>query len=174
MAAVLGLSVEAAAQSPEQVDAFFDLVAIGSAADVAEALKRDPALATARDRFGFTPLHVLDYADFEAKIALLIEAGADINAQNDEGISPLHTVIDPEFVPIIVVAGADTELRDHRGRTPLLAHLTEPDALPMVKALLAAGADPRVRDSSGQSALDYAVFVEDQAVTEVLRTAGAR
>lgn len=160
------------AHSPDGIDRFFSVVSTGTAAEVAEALKREPALATARDRYGFQPIHVLDYADFEEKARLLLRYGADINAQNDEGTALLHILIDPVFLSVVLDLGGDIEIRDAKGRTPLLVHLEEPEGLDMVEALLSAGADPNAKDHRDMSASDRAKLRQEPRAVSLLRSAG--
>ena len=100
--------------------------------------------------------------------------GADINAHNDEGHALLHIIMDPALIPVAVAAGADANLGDYSGRTPLMVHLSEPDGADFVPAFVAAGADLNARDAKGKSVLDYAVDHNDPALTEMLLAAGAK
>ncbi len=56
-------------------------------------LKNDPASARERDDAGNTPLHCLDVdnrmTDTEEILRLLVAHGADVNARNNEGLTPL-------------------------------------------------------------------------------------
>lgn len=60
---------------------------------VRELLKDDPACARERDDAGNTPLHCLDVdnrmEDTEEILHLLVTHGADVNARNEEGLTPL-------------------------------------------------------------------------------------
>ena len=60
---------------------------------VQELLKDDPACARERDEAGNTPLHCLDVdnrmVDTEEILRLLVTHGADVNARNKEGLTPL-------------------------------------------------------------------------------------
>lgn len=60
---------------------------------VQELLKDDPACARAEDDAGNTPLHCLDVdnrmEDTEEILRLLVAGGADVNAGNKEGLTPL-------------------------------------------------------------------------------------
>ena len=154
------------------VEIFFSLIQSGEASAVEDALIKNPALATDIDKYGFQPIHVLDYIDFEEKLALLTRYGADINARNDEGIGLLHILIDTDFLPLVLLAGADLELKDELGRTPVMVYLTDSGGLSMVAALLGAGADPNASDSSGQSVLGYARLWNDPQVTQIVIEAG--
>lgn len=163
---------EAAAQDMA-IDDFFKLVQTGSVGDVALALERQPSLATQRDQYGFSAVHMLDYNGFDEKLSLLQRFGADINAQNDAGHALLHIIIAPEFIPAAVAAGGDVNLKDKMGRTPVMLHLREPDGPDFVPALIAAGAELNVRDIKGESLLDYAAEFENPALTDMLIDAGA-
>jgi len=154
------------------IETFFSLVQSGGASAVEDALIKNPALATSIDKYDFQPIHVLDYIDFEEKLSLLMRYGADINAQNDEGIGLLHILTDTEFLQPVLLAGANLELKDDLGRTPVMVHLTEPEGLSMVAALLGTGADPNATDSNGQSVLDYARLWNDPQVTQIVIEAG--
>lgn len=162
-----------AAPREGEVAAFFDLVAIGSVQEVAEALAKTPGLATAPDKYGFQPIHVLDDAAFDAKLDLLLAHGADINAKTDEGITLLHVVIDPEFIPALIRRGADVGARDNRGRTPLMVHLTEPDGIEYLGPLLDAGSDPNAADNYGVTTLEYLREHGDPDAEALLIKAGA-
>jgi len=55
-------------------------------------------------------------------IELLIEAGANVNVQDDFGGTPLYLAIvreNLELVKILVENGADVNLKDSKGRSPL-------------------------------------------------------
>ena len=60
---------------------------------VRELLENDPACARERDDAGNTPLHCLDadnrMEDTEEILRLLVTHGADVNARNKEGLTPL-------------------------------------------------------------------------------------
>jgi len=74
--------------------------------------------ANVRDFYGNTPLHAVNRPEF---IQLLIEYGADVNAQNDRGQTPLHRAFsegDVEVVRCLIDTGADLNARDDFYNTP--------------------------------------------------------
>ena len=60
------------------------------------------------------------------------------------------------FRPPIVKAGADINAKDPNGATPLMYATNSGNAEPIVTAFLKAGADAKVKDNAGKTALDYA------------------
>lgn len=162
-----------AAPSEDEAAAFADLVSFGGVQEVAKALAETPALATTPDTYGFQPIHLLDYEGFEGKLDLLLAAGADINATNDEGITLLHIVIEPGFIPALIKRGADVNARDIEGRTPLMVHLTEPGGTDYLAPLLDAGADPNAADNDGVSTLELLREHGDPEAEALLINAGA-
>ena len=182
LAALVALPLAALAQgeadpeagAPDPLAAFYDAVALGSVEDMETLLKADPALATKRDGFGFQAIHMLDYEGFDAKLKLLIADGADINAQNDDGVGLIHILVDPQFLPAVLAAGADINLRDKAGETPLMLFVQEPEGADMVAALIDAKADLTLRDAKGRTALAIARGTPDNdAVVALLTAAGA-
>ena len=69
----------------------FDLVRFGRADRLGTVLDKEPALATTSRPDGRTPLHFVESngADGAAIIDLLLEHGADLNATDDDGATPL-------------------------------------------------------------------------------------
>ena len=107
------------------------------------------------------------------KIALLVTAGADANATDAYGHTPLHLLLgrwegDGAIVrigvPAVLGAGADVHARDAQGRAPLhdavqaagRARASREDAIHLVQLLLRAGADANARTHLGESPLHIA------------------
>lgn len=74
-----------------------------------------------------TPLHA---AEDPAHVRVLLEAGADPNAQDRLGRTPLHMAVmfaSAETVTLLMDAGADPELPDLNGQDALVYTLMRPD-----------------------------------------------
>jgi ankyrin repeat protein len=91
-----------------------------------ELLLLDPAQAKAR-RYGLTLLHVAANHRLYEGVDLLLTNGADVNAVDDGGETPLHRAawnLDPKGCLQLLEAGADPTVRDRHGRTPLLVAIS--------------------------------------------------
>ena len=110
-------------------------------------------------QIGNTPLHLAARDGNDQIVKLLIAKGADVNAQNERGVTPLHLAIGHETAAqILLDAGARTDLADGRGRTALHWAASDADAT-TVALLLAHGASPLARDDDGRTPLHLAAAV---------------
>ena len=70
------------------------------------------------------------------------------DTRTDNGLTALHLAADPDLVEALVAAGAEIDIRNERGRTPLHQAAGFREAS-VVAALLDAGADPALEDNDG-------------------------
>ena len=92
----------------------------------------------------------------------LIDTGADVNAINSDGISPLKAAVTSKHIECIqslIDAGADSDLKSGpKGNTPLHeAVRLGMDGVDAVEKLLDAGADPDIANDAGQTPYDIAL-----------------
>ena len=105
-----------------------------------------------------TLLHWALHNDTEA-LRMLLEAGADVSAQDWEGSTLLHLAASKGNVAAIrmlLEAGADVNAQDQEGNTPL--HLAASGGnVAATRMLLKAGADPEICDYDDRLPSDVAV-----------------
>jgi len=89
-------------------------------AAVKASIKADSTLVNARDNSGATALHHAVGFGNAATIAFLLDAGADVNAKNRRGATPLHwATTSEEKVRLLLDRGAEIDAKQAEGRTPL-------------------------------------------------------
>jgi ankyrin repeat protein len=97
----------------------------GNVDRVQELLAADAALLHARDADGSTPLHCAVWKGHVEVVRLLLDAGADVNAQNSNthyGGTPLHTAAHGNrraVAELLITHGADLHATSCNDRTPL-------------------------------------------------------
>ncbi len=107
---------------------------------------------------GQTALHLVTDRRDLTWMTYLIQKGANVNARDAKGVTPLQLAINLGFlegVQLLVQRKADLNESNDAGETPLISAVHRRD-VGMLRVLLAAGADPDRADNSGRSARDYA------------------
>src|SRR5687767_2845957 len=89
-------------------------------ATVETLVAADPAVVTAQDAAGSTPLHHAAAFGTLDSVAFLIDKGADVNAKNRRGSTPLFWAVhDESKVRLLVSRGAAVKIKQVEGRTPV-------------------------------------------------------
>jgi ankyrin repeat protein len=107
--------------------------------------------------------------------ARLLDDGADVNATQADGSTPLLWAVyrqDEALVARLIDVGADATTGNRYGSTPLAEAAKLGDAA-LVEALLDAGADPNSPNGDGQTALMLATRTGSGEVAELLLARGA-
>lgn len=108
-----------------------------------------------------TALQIALNKNFSIIAMILLKAGADVNAPDTTGFTPLLMAAGKtsqgyqEVAEQMVKKGADVNARDPLGWTPLLLAISVGN-IDLVKLLLEKGADARIRTRKGESARDLA------------------
>jgi ankyrin repeat protein len=111
----------------EAVEAFFGVVDEGVVAEVVRLLDEDGRLVEARQTL--TPLFIAALRGHVDVVRLLLERGADSEASDDRGLTPLHYSLFPsgneEVVELLLDWGADASMIGPMGSTPLMLASSE-------------------------------------------------
>lgn len=125
---------------------------------VAKAIA-DPTLIKARGKDGSTPLHHAAVYGDAALVKALLDKGADVNAVNLDGITPLIWGIhDDAIAALLIDRGADVNAASDSGVTPLQAAAGRANGSVTVQRLLDKGArvppplQPLVANAAGIAA----------------------
>src|SRR5690349_2198908 len=163
LAVVAMVAMGAMAQEPEK---FYSAIRENNLTQL-KMLLDQKAGANVGDNRGITPLMYAAEVGSVDAMRLLIDRGADVNAQNAFGSTALMwSAADPAKVRLLLEHGADANTAAKSGRTALIvAGFTNPSA-EVVRLLLAKGAKVDVQDLRHVTPLNAATFGND---TETVR-----
>ncbi|WP_296679723.1 ankyrin repeat domain-containing protein [Novosphingobium sp.] len=159
--AALTWSLPAAAQFSDAYK-FLESVKKKEGQQVTDALdKGNPNLINTRDvTTGETALHIVTQRRDLTWMQYLIGKGANVNARDVKGQTPLVVASNFSFVEgvdLLVSHGAKVDETNNAGETPLITAVHNRN-IALVRILLKAGANPARSDNSGRSAIDYAAI----------------
>jgi Zn-dependent protease with chaperone function len=131
----------------------------GDEQEVRQLIEQDEDVNVIDDQ-GMTPLHWAAQDGNDAIATLLLQAGADIEAQDEyTGMTPLMTAAQAgqsDMVALLASKGAEVNAQDLDGMTALM-YAAMNGHTETVKTLLDLGANPKKADHSGMTALMYAI-----------------
>ena len=122
---------------------------------VDELLATEPSLVHCAHEAGFTPLHYAARGGACESATVLLDAGAEVNANSSTRITPLHQASSVDIMALLIEGGADVNVQDSKGRTPLFM-ATQHGAADLAEFLIVLGADTTICNHKGRSPLDVA------------------
>ncbi|CAM9503812.1 unnamed protein product [Ectocarpus sp. 4 AP-2014] len=170
-----------------------DAAAMGGHATIVKAfLDEDSSAAQATDDCGYTALHSCAFkpvGDNGDAVRVLLEAGADVNADGEDCSTPLHVAVDRRIASIgtiraLLEGGANINVRDEVEQTPL-HKACKRSSVTGVELLLRWGADEKLTDddrdtpadmvgaSSRNATVDEEIEVDNQRIRRMLARAPA-
>ncbi|MGO9863338.1 MAG: ankyrin repeat domain-containing protein [Terriglobales bacterium] len=140
-------------------------------------LKDNPEYVRSKKGEGVsTPLHTAVHDGHKDEAELLLAHGADVNAKDNDGWTPLHEAATRDVAELLLAHGADVNARntdrDNDGMTPLhfAAVMGKKD---VAEVLLAHGANVNAKNGKFETPLHLAAYKGDRGVVELLLAHGA-
>lgn len=137
-----------------------EAAAMGAIDRITELVDADPTSANAWAPDGFQPLGLAAFFGRREAVELLLARGGEVNtpARNAFKVTSLHAALagpQPGIARLLVAAGADVNMRQQAGFTPLheAAHIGDVD---LCKLLLEHGADRSAKEDNGKTPADTA------------------
>ena len=150
----------------------------GNIDGVKEKLRKGFDVNAREEKFSQTPLMFLAWENRPEVIKLLLEAGADIEAQDASGQTAVMVCAErcsEKSFRVLANAGANLDTQDYQGDTALMYAMRSRTCPGLIPDLLRAGADPNICGSLRRTPLMAASLLESKAeeVMRVLLEAGA-
>jgi len=161
-------------QNADDIDAFDEEDDTPTA--IQNLLAQDADIHAQMDKTGETPLHLAARHRRADAAKLLLDVGADANAQDFSGRTPLHSAVSSDawgvFLLLLNNRATNLNAKTNDGTTPLIlaARLAIEN---MVKKLICAEVDVNITDEQGKTALHWAAAVNNDEAVQILLASGA-
>ena len=181
---VLAVAAIVMRKQPMSTEDFIDLCQSGTPKKVEAAIKAGTDVnarytgCTGGQFKGVTPLMLAARNRNAEFLDILIQAGADVNAEDDDSWTPLTFAAsfnkNPEVLSVLIQAGADVNARDSDDWTVLMYAARFNENPEVLNVLIQAGADVNATDNDGWTPLMVAaVSSKNPEILSVLIQAGA-
>ena len=158
-----------------KVEAVIAAVRAHDRATLETLIAADASLVTSKDAAGSTPLHHAAGFGTLDSLVYLADKGADLNAKNRRGSTPLFWAVHDEAkVRWLVARGATVNIKQIEGRTPVYQASLLGNGLSVLRFLLDKGGDPNAATLIGLTPLGAAALRGDVEAMRVLIEKGAR
>ncbi|GMH36964.1 hypothetical protein BSKO_04837 [Bryopsis sp. KO-2023] len=136
----------------------FNAASSGQNSKVKDLISKGADVSSTHGEADSTPLHAAVKEEHDVVVELLIEAGANVDAQDASGGTPLYYAARIGYLDAakaLVKAGANVDLEKETGTTPLMAASIF-DEVEFLEFLLESGANPDAQTVQGKTALFFA------------------
>ncbi|MGZ6125643.1 MAG: ankyrin repeat domain-containing protein [Myxococcales bacterium] len=153
----------------------WELCSLGTADEVRALIAKDPGFPQSRANSGWTPLHAAAFGDNAQVVAVLLDAGAavDARARNRFDNTPLQVAMLSQAAGaanVLLGRGAEVNARQAEGVTALHEAAQNGDVV-SIRMLLDAGADASAALPDGRTALDLARAAKHADAARLLQAA---
>lgn len=117
------------------------------------------------------------FANNEQVIAYLVAQGADINAENNNGVTALQEALYEDRSPLATLLlkyGADPNIQNELGDTALHSAIIKGAPIAIIRSILNKITDPEVANADGNTPLALAILGYDLASIELLLSRGVQ
>ena len=171
--AVLATSAQRTDPARESYDAFTRAIRANDLPALRQ-LARTPGAVNTESSLHSKPLHYAAIYGSADSIRILLAAGADPEARNQQAATALiYGAWDATRTKLLIEKGALVNVAAKEGTTPLMIAASVMGNAASVRCLLERGADPKATDSFGTDALIRAGGMSDPQVVELLLAKGA-
>ncbi|MGL9718324.1 MAG: ankyrin repeat domain-containing protein [Wolbachia sp.] len=132
-------------------------------------------VVNAKDKDGYTPLHLAVRGGKLDAVKSLINKGADVNAKSKFNSTPLHSAVADgklDIVKYLINRGADVNAKRKGGNTPLHWAVIR-WGIDVARILLEHNADVNDEDDEGATVLHYAIIGKNLEVVKYIIEKGA-
>lgn len=137
-------------------------------------LAATPEAANVADKLSATPLHYAAIYGSADAVRILLSAGADPNARNANGATPLiYAAWNLEKTRLLVERGADVNAAQKEGITPLMVAASAHGNIATLRYLLSKGANARTQTKLRDSALLRSSLLGEPDSLRLLLASGA-
>ena len=134
----------------------------GIVVNFALLLKNHGAEVDTRDKANRTPLHLAIRRNRSMLVEILLENGADLNAENNEGMTPFQILVEKntnddsnllDLAQVLLKHGAEVNRRNKDGQNPLHLAMRRNQSR-LMEMLLEHGADANAKNNQGMFPLE--------------------